>query len=285
MFNPSRRNRNIGTSKSGHGQNNRMTIPEVAQGSHAYWERISTAKEVTRLVADREIRFFVQSTRAECIHACTVDDISHLMSLVPLGDWEGMQAVVLRQPRRKEEMIASVWGRLSYSAELVNSQGKVVYSGPAITVEAVNPSKPLKFGKSLSPDASPELERLVSDGHRLRRGDRHHTLDLSLESCRATQLYRTIPHELGHWIDFLEKVQRPSAADESADYACLLDRYHSRPTREKEHFAHAYADRLRMQLLAMGAIPFDRRFQSEQLQKDGLLVEDFLCQKRGDRCP
>jgi hypothetical protein len=154
------------------------------------------------------------------------------MSFVPLSDWEGMQVVVLRQPRRKEEVLASVWGRLSYSAELANGQGKVIYAGPAITVEAVNPSKRFKFGKSLSADAASELERLVSDGHKLRRGARHHTFDLSLESCRATQLYRTIPHELGHWVDFLEKVERPSA-NESADYAGLLDRYHSRPTRER----------------------------------------------------
>lgn len=272
--NPIRRNRNIGTSKSGHGQNNRMTIPEVAHGSHAFWERIETAQEVSRKVSGRRVRFFVQSTRVDCIHACTVDDIAHLISLVPLSDWEGIHAIVLRQPHRKEETLASAWGRLSYSAELVNSQGKVVYAGPAITLEAVNPSRPLKFGKSLSVDSASELNRLVSDGHQLRR-DRHHTLDLSLESCRATQLYRTIPHELGHWVDFLEKVERPSVADESVDYASLLDRYHGRATREKESFAHAYAERLRTHLLATSAIPFPRRFQPEQLQKDGLSPDDF----------
>jgi hypothetical protein len=274
-FNPTRRNRNIGTSKSGRGQNNRMAIPEVAHGKYAFWERIATAQEVSRKVLGRPARFFVQSTRADCIHACTIDDIAHLMSLVPLGDWEGIGAVVLRQPSRKQETMASVWGRFSYSTELVNSQGKVVYAGPAITIEAINPSRRLKFGKSFSPDAASEFERLVRDGHKLRGGDRHHTLDLSLESCRATQLYRTIPHELGHWVDFLEKVERPSAADESLDYASLLDRYHSRATREKESFAHAYADRLRTNLLARAVIPFERKFRPEQLQKDGLFVEDF----------
>jgi hypothetical protein len=37
-FNPIRRNRNIGTAKSGHGQDNRMTIPKIAHGSNDFWE-------------------------------------------------------------------------------------------------------------------------------------------------------------------------------------------------------------------------------------------------------
>jgi hypothetical protein len=88
-----------------------------------------------------------------------------------------------------------------------------------------------------------------------------------------------MPHELGHWVDFLEKVQRPSAtlgSDEEADgYGGLLDRYHSRPNREKEHFAHAYAERLREHLVAIRAIPFDRELDREQFKQDGLRLEDF----------
>jgi hypothetical protein len=277
--NPTRRNRNIGTPKSGYGQNNRMTVPEVAHGDHVFWERIDSATEVSRTVSGRVLRFFIQPTRADCIHACTVDDIARLMSNVPPADWEGLETVVLRQPRRKEQALASVWGRLSYFAELVNRRGEVLYSGPAIVIEAVNPTEPLKFGKSLSLDDAAELERLRSDGHKVRLGDRNHTIEPTLESCRATQLYRTMPHELGHWVDFLEKVQRPSATlgpDEEADhYGGLLDRYHSRPQREKEHFAHAYAERLRERLEAVRAIPFDRELDLGQVKQDGLRLEDF----------
>lgn len=259
-----------------------MSVPEVAHGSHAFWERIGTAREVARLVSGITIRFFVQSTRTECVHPCTVDDIAHLMSFVPKDEWGGMQAVVLRQPSRKQETLTPVWGRLSYAAELVNSQGKIIYAGPAIMVEAITPGKLLKWGKSLSPDEKSELDRLISDGHRLVRGDKRHTLEMSLESCRATQLYRTIPHELGHWVDFLEKVERPSAADDAADYVSLLDRFHNRPTREKEYFAHAYADRLRTHLCTTAAIPFERRLDPEQLLKDGLLIEDFVPTRGAD---
>ena len=278
--NPTRRNRNIGTVKSGHGQNNRMTIPEVAQGDYRFWERIDTATEVSRTVAGRTLKFFVQPTRADCIHACTVTDIARLISNVPASDGEGLEAIVLRQPRRKEQTLASVWGRLSYAAEFVNERGDVLYGGPAIIIEAVNPTEPIKFGKALSLDDAAELERLKSDGHKLRPGDKNHTIEPSPESCRATQLYRTLPHELGHWVDFLEKVERPATMQgvvvETEGYTRLLDGYHSRPHREKEYFAHDYAERLRKQLAAIGAIPFERQCDRECLIQEGLRLQDFI---------
>jgi hypothetical protein len=275
-YNPTRRNRNIGTAKSGHGQNNRLTIPEIAHGEHVFWERINGAQEVSRVISGRVLKFFVQPTRTDCVHVCTVDDIARLMSHVPLRDWEGLDAILLRQPRRKEQTLAPVWGRLSYAADLVNQRGRVLYSGPAIIIEAVNPTEPLKFGKSLSVDCMAELERLKSDGHKIRPGDRNHTIEPTLESCRATQLYRTLPHELGHWVDFLEKVERPAAAPLDPDaYGELVERFHSRPDREKEQFAHSYAEGLSQCLLATNAIPFDRQIDREQLLKDHLRLEDF----------
>lgn len=264
-YNPTRRNRNIGTPKSGHGQNNRLTIPEIAHGNNMFWERIDGAQEASRVISGRVLRFFVQPTLADSVHACTVDDIARMMSHVPIADWEGLDAIVLRQPRRKEQTLASVWGRLSYAADLVTQRGQVLYSGPTIIIEAVNPTEPIKFGKSLSGDGIAELERLKSDGHNFRPGDRNHTIEPTLESCRATQLYRTLPHELGHWVDFLEKVERPAATLPGPDtYGQLVERFHRRPYREKEQFAHAYAARLSKNLLATNAIPFNRLLDREQ---------------------
>lgn len=278
--NPNRRNRNIGTARSGHGQNNQLTIPRVGRGNYAFWEKIDGARAINRIVSGRVLRFFVQPTRADCIYACTVDDITRLMSHVPSSDWEGLETVVLRQPRRKEQTLASVWGRLSYAADLVNRHGDVLYSGPAIIIEAVNPTASLKFGKSLSLDGMAELERLKLDGHKLRPLGRNHIVEPTPESCRATQLYRTLPHELGHWVDFLEKVERPAVklgSDKEIDgYGKLLDRYHSRPNGEKERFAHSYAEQLRQHLITSRAIPFDRQLDRKQVTQDGLRLQDFL---------
>lgn len=274
-YNPTRRNRNIGTAKSGHGQNNRMTIPEVAHGKYIFWERMDDAQEVTRSIADRNVKFFVQPTRADCFHSCTVDDIARVLLHVPSRDWEGIGAVLLRQPRRKEQTLASVWGRLAYSADLADSRGHIVYSGPAIVLEAVNPTAPVKFGKTMSVTGMDELDRLRLDGHKI-KSDRYHTVQPNLESCRTTQLYRTLLHELGHWVDFLEKVERPSVSGPEDWYEKLVDKFHARPSQEREQFAHAYAERLRQQLTTANAIPFDRQLEPGRLVEDKLRLEDFL---------
>jgi hypothetical protein len=60
-----------------------------------------------------------------------------------------------------------------------------------------------------------------TDGHIIRSGDRDHRVESTLQGCRATQLYRTFPHEVGHWDDFLQKVDLPGM-DASSDYATLL---------------------------------------------------------------
>jgi hypothetical protein len=171
--------------------------------------------------------------------------------------------------------LEAVWGRFSYAADLVDGHGNVLYSGPAIVIEAVNPSTLIKFGKSLSPEGMAELERLKSDGHSIRSSDRDHTVESTLESCRATQLYRTFPHEVGHWVDFQNKVELPGMTDASSDYATLLDRFHSRPSVEREQFAHGYAEQLRLRLMASQAIPFDRQLDRERVHQDNLLLQDF----------
>ncbi|HZD96284.1 MAG TPA: hypothetical protein VE133_18625, partial [Candidatus Sulfotelmatobacter sp.] len=92
-------------------------------------------------------------------------------------------------------------------------------------------------------------------------------------------LYRTFVHELGHWVDFLEKVQRPAMVCSEIDfdrYASLLERFHSRPTTEKESFAHRYADRMRTQLIDAGLIPFARLLDRESLASEKLSLADFL---------
>jgi hypothetical protein len=278
VFNPTRRNRNIGTAKSGHGQNNRMTVPQVAHGENLFWERIDGARQVTRTVSGRPLKFFVQATRADCVHACTIDDIVRLLSSLPAADWEGIEAILLRQPSRKEQVLASVWGRLAYAADLVDRHGRVLYQGPAIVLEAVNPIEPIKFGKGLPPEDLAELERLRLDGHNIRQGDRNHTIEPTLENCRATQLYRTFLHELGHWVDFLEKVERPAAllaSGTSDQYSTLLDRFHRRPFSEKEEYAHSYAEQARQHLTATHVLPFERQLDRKQLQRDKLPAQDF----------
>jgi hypothetical protein len=234
---------------------------------------------VSRTVSERLITFFVQPTLKDSVLACTVDDIARMLSLLPKEDWEGIEAIFLRQPRRKEQILAPTWGRLAYAAELVDKHGTIVYCGPVIVIEAINPNKPTKYGRTLPPAGMAELERLKAEGHRVLPKDKHHTIESTLESCRTTQLYRTLLHEVGHWLDLLEKVERPVSAIDNRDnpeaYEQLLHRYHKRPSQEKEQFAHAYALRRRQHLLDNRAIPFERQLDRQQLKIDGLRLHDF----------
>lgn len=253
--NATRRNQNIGTAKSGHGQDNKLVLPVTHRpGLSYYFERLKNYKSVSREIKDRHITFLVEETRADCYHACTVDDTAHVLRFVPHGDLTGIELIVLRQPKRKEEILNAAWGRWVPYMEIDDK-----YRGSAIILEAVPLTKPMRWAKSLVPDSLKELERLAADGHQITTAKKHHIISLSLASVRATQLYRTLLHEIGHHVDF------------SRD-AKVFDR---KPASEKEVFAHRYAGILREELTRKGVIPFERMLSSNRIQEAGLRMSDF----------
>ncbi len=254
-WNPTRRNRNIGTANQGFGDNNKLVIPNSVHVPTVYWEELTCYKAVTRRVQGQDFTFIVERTRRDACHACTVDDIAYLLGQLPAADLSHLELIVLRQPKRKQEVLNSVWGRAVFFVEIG------AYRGPAIILEAQTLAQPVRWRKSLTPDGQAELERLRLDGHNIRTTRRHHVIAASLESARATQLYRTLLHELGHHVDYNAGNNRP---------------WHERPAVEKEMFAHQYADRLRARLVSAGIIPFARILDPVSLASDGLLLADFV---------
>jgi hypothetical protein len=246
-----RRNRNIGTSKQGHGQDNRLTIPWC--GLKLYYENLTEYKVALRTVHSRSLPFIVEETRADSCHACTVDDIARVLQQAPSSDFFGIDFIVLRQPKRKEEIINPVWGRIAFYAEIGAHQGRAIF------IDAVTPSRPMRWSKSLTPDRQQELDRLRGDGHEIITTRHDHKINVSLESLRATQLYRTLLHEIGHSVD---NDRDPIAFDQKSSL-------------EKETFAHQYAEKLRERLVRFGVIPFDRIFDKKTIGRDGLSVSDF----------
>lgn len=81
--NPTRRNRNIGTAKQGHGQENANVVPRAWLDSVWDWKRTPAHGVVTRRVWGRGLPFMVEHTREDCAHACTVDDVAELLNLLP----------------------------------------------------------------------------------------------------------------------------------------------------------------------------------------------------------
>src|SRR5262249_57700544 len=129
-WNPLRRNRNLATAKRGHGQDNRLRIPSPWRDLRAFWERVTAFTIVRRRVHGRDLPFVVEQIRPGSAHACTVDDVATLLNAAPCDHVAGIAGVILRQPKRKEELLASAWGRLGFAAHV----GPI--SGPAIVLEA-----------------------------------------------------------------------------------------------------------------------------------------------------
>lgn len=120
MFNPTRRNRNIGTPKQGHGQNNKMVIPWPATVEKDFYERLGDFEREIKDINGKPFTFVIEETRANPKHACSVTDIVNILKLIPAEDIEDLSLIVFRQPKRKEEILSCVWGRLIYSYEFGN---------------------------------------------------------------------------------------------------------------------------------------------------------------------
>lgn len=267
-YNPTRRNRKIGTESSGFGQDNRLVIPWAWADDRIYYNRLVEPVDVEIKVRSVTTRVIVEPPLEGFIHACTIDDISKFLQMMPIRHFEHIAAFVLRQPKRKERILAPVWGRLVYWTDICG------HSGPTVYLEAQDVNQPQKWSKSLSPDYNLELERLRRDGHKIETDKRRHLIHSTVDSVRNTQLYRTLPHEIGHYVDYLTKVEEPSK-NEQATWTELNEKYHSRPAQEREAFAHRYADQLWKQLSSDGSIPFERILDSRKIKKMGLNPDWF----------
>lgn len=269
MFIPTRRNRNIGTSKQGYGIDNKLVIPNSWHDSSVYYEKLDKYTVVKKLLKNKEYVFLVEHTRKCSFHACSIDDFIKILSSMPEQDLEGLNLFVLRQPKRKEETLKPVWGRLIYFIEIDKQ-----FEGPSIVIEAMDFSRKIKWRKSQKPEDRKEFERIIEDGHQIIDNKKEFIIKPTITNNRNTQLYRTLLHEIGHYVQFLEIVKRPAKSlDDSFD---LNDQYDKIPTNEKEVFAHKYADAKKNEFLKNGIIPFDRIIDLESIKKDKLRIEDFM---------
>ncbi len=269
MRNPTRRNRNIGTARQGHGQDNRLVIRDVANDWREWWAQLGPHEAVHRHVDGVGVTFIVEATLKGWRHSCTPDDICHLLRALPKADWQGLSLFLLRQPRRKEAILRPAWGRLSYDASLGRPGRPDIWQGPTVSLEAQTTDKPLVWSVSLDPEDTQELGRLIADGHAVTRKGRRHVIEMTSASIRSTQLYRTLLHEIGHWVDWQEKVLRPAGGDLDHESA-LSDLYFARPRAEREAFAHRYADETRERLARLGVLPFEALRSHERLTRDQL---------------
>lgn len=243
MHNPTRRNKNIGTQKQGYGQNNKLTISSPYGDLKSFYEQLTSYQKETRIINGHEFIFVVEETRKNSVHSCSLDEIQKIIEQVPLRDYGELKLIILRQPKRKEEILSPVWGRLIYSYEFEDDYF------PAIILDAVDLEKKLIWPKKMTVEDQKEFERLKADGHPFKETKRNFSAELHPEFTRNTQLYRTLPHEFGHYVHYLETVERPGNKNEDNDddeKERRMDIYFSLPKSEKEKYAHAYAEKLKI---------------------------------------
>ncbi len=251
MRNPTRRNRNIGTENQGFSQNNKLTISSPYGNLKSFYERLENYEKELRVINNHEFLFVVEKTRENSIHSCSINDIQKIIEQIPFEDYGELRFIILRQPKRKEEIISPVWGRLIYSYEFENDYF------PAIILDAIDLEKKISWTKKQTIDDQKEFERLKKDGHIFTENKREFIAEFNPEIVRNTQLYRTLPHEFGHYVHYLKIVE--NSGDEEEDYdekEKRMDFYFSIPKAEKEKFAHNYAEKLNDKLRSENIIPF-----------------------------
>jgi len=269
-WNPTRRNRNIGTAKQGRGADNRLVIPKAWPDDRVFWEFLNRPIVVRRTIGENEVTFLVEATSRGCVYPCSIDDIAGVLEHVPSKHLDGLELVILRQPTKKQSIVSSVWGRFLYYA------APGLHSGTAICIEAQDLSEKMVWGKSLTPFDQKELDRLRADGHEIRSDRRSHEIVRTADSIRNTVLFRTMLHELGHYVDWLESVLWPCRKiDDPAEDERISQAFNSKPSKDKEDFAHKYADELSNDLRNRGLIPFPPVILHDLMRAEGIDPEWF----------
>lgn len=256
MINNTKRNRNIGTSKQGYGQNNKMKIPDIwyENDTRYFVERVNNYKKEKHIINDHEFIFIIEKLLTDYNYACSVEDIIYMLQFIPKEDYGDLRYIVFRQPTHKEANLSSVWGRMIYSFEFENG----FY--PAIILESYPINGKLKWKKNLSIDGQKEFERLKNDGFIFAEDKRYYIASMEDEFVRNTQLYRTLPHEFGHYVQYLDVVVRPEVENERFEEWEKRSKYYFNIiSSEKGVFAHSYAEKLHQKLTREGIIPFERK--------------------------
>jgi len=191
--NPIKRNQNIGTKKSGYKKQSSFDIP--FQNWKPFYENLKIQEQCQREVNGKTFTFIVEKLKSNYIYACSIDEICKVLSYCPSEDLEGLSLVILRQPKKKEEILSPCWGRLIYE---FNYQAKLQ---PAIIIESIDINEDIIIkGTDVSPFLQKEIEQLKNEGHEIKITNKKIIIKNTMQSVKNTQLYRTVLHEVGHYV-------------------------------------------------------------------------------------
>jgi len=205
------------------------------RSSSSRWDPV-TVTEID--VHGKSVTVVTDRLRKGYSFACSVEDIQLVLNALPKKDVDGIGLVALHQQSSKENTFRSFWGCINW---ITDFRG---YSGPTIALSAFEHAKPqLTWGRKLSPQEQAELERLRTIGFKVEESRKAYKIYLDLKTVRRYQLLYTLPHEVGHWVDYLRLVVEPAKASSDPDETeyQLFDKFFTkRPTKDKEDAAWRY---------------------------------------------
>lgn len=250
VWNPTLRNRKIGTPYHGLKNRREFGIPSLWHDDRIFWERLNTPSVLPYSIDGHDFTILVEPTLADFKHYVSVTDLIEMIQRIPLVDRRDIKVFALRQPKRKELLHSQVWGRLGYWANF----GR--YTGPSVVLEAQPINFAYQVDKNISADFAHELDLLRQEGHSVTATKRSYEISCPPTAIRNTQLFRTLLHEIGHYVDYIEKVLLPTEQGLAGEGA-LDEIYHARPNKEREAFAERYAQETITEWNRQGIRPFD----------------------------
>ncbi len=243
-----KRNRNIGTAKQGYGRNNKFSIPQPSDTGLYFYERLQGISIEIIKVHGKNITVILEDLNKDFYYSFSPEEAQQILNNLPEEDLIGLGYLIFRQPKRKELILSRAWGRLIYSFEFQNVRS------PAIIMEAIENTLTLSFPKKQSVELNLEFELLKKDGLCFTLEKREHIAEIDKEKMKSIQI-RTLLHEIGHYVHFLEVVERPGNEDEEHElWEERNDSYFSIPVYNKEIVANKYAMKHKSRLKQIGII-------------------------------
>jgi hypothetical protein len=205
MFNPIRRNRNIGRKGFGRGKDNKMVVPD---------DRIPVSNVDVQVVTvdGRSLTVIKQPLLPGFQYYVRTDEVAPLLERAG-EDAAGIEFVIFRQPTKKREQLLPVWAAYWPKFEF---RGR---AGAAIIISAINASKTLKWPLSLTPEDERELHELKAEGRKVMKHDRYYGISMASEAIKRTQLGRSIPHEIGHHVAAASNIAHQNSEEFAVAYA------------------------------------------------------------------
>lgn len=242
-WSPIRRNKNIGTKKSRKIKSNYFWIPDNLEMLIIKNGYSQTIREINGV----EIIFITEKLKDEYLHCCTTKEIAKVLSFIPKDDLDGLRFIVQKQPTKKEEILSPCWGKFVYDFNFKKE------FGAAIFIYAINPERKIVWDYTLKPDNIRELRSLEKEGHFITRIKDKIIIKSKASSVRKTQLYRTLFHEIGHLVNWMNFYR--SYNYNNIHFSDLLKIFLEKPYTHREDYANFYSRQIIEKLIEKKLIP------------------------------